>query len=67
MDLLDCACPPFGPLNGLLEPELDALCAYIDENLAKGFIRHSKSPAELAILFIEKKDGSLRNNIPNPI
>ena len=33
---------------------------YIDENLAKNFIRHSKSPAGAPILFVKKKDGSLR-------
>ncbi len=26
----------------------------------KGFIQHSKSPADAAILFVKKKDGSLR-------
>ena len=33
---------------------------YIDENLPKKFIRHSKSPAGASILFVKKKDGSLR-------
>ena len=33
---------------------------YIDENLAKGFIRHSKSPASASILFVKNKDRSLR-------
>ena len=60
IDLIDGACPPFGPIYGLSEPELDALRGYIDENLAKGFIRHSKSPAGSPILFVKKKDGSLR-------
>jgi hypothetical protein len=44
----------------LSEPELVALRTYIDENLANGFIRHSKSPAGAPILFVKKKDGSLR-------
>ena len=60
IDLLDGASPPFGPIYGLSEPELEALRTYIDENLAKGFIRHSKSPAGSPILFVKKKDGSLR-------
>jgi hypothetical protein len=34
--------------------------AYIKENLAKGFIRHSKSPAGAPCFFVKKKDGSLR-------
>jgi hypothetical protein len=33
---------------------------YLTENLAKGFIRHSKSPVGAPILFVKKKDGSLR-------
>ena len=33
---------------------------YIEENLTKGFICHSKSPANSPILFVEKKDGTLR-------
>jgi len=52
--------PPFGPIYGLSEPELQALCDYFTENLAKGFIQHSKSPAVAPILFVKKKDGSLR-------
>jgi hypothetical protein len=42
------------------EPESKALREYIDENLAKGFIRHSKSSAGAPVLFVKKKDGSLR-------
>ena len=60
IDLLEGASPPFGPIYGLTEPELAALREYIDENLAKGFIRHSKSPAASPILFVKKKDGTLR-------
>ena len=60
IDLKDGACPPFGPIYGLSEPELKALKIYIEENLAKGFIRHSKSPAGSPILFVKKKDGTLR-------
>jgi hypothetical protein len=40
--------------------ELEVLRVYIDENLASGFIRHSKSPAGAPIFFVKKKDGSLR-------
>jgi len=43
-----------------LEPELQSLRDYLTENLAKGFIRHSKSPTSAPILFVKKKDGSFR-------
>ena len=40
--------------------ELETLKAYIETNLANGFIRPSKSPAGAPILFDRKSDGSLR-------
>ena len=52
--------PPHGPIYRLSETELETLRAYLDENLAKGFIRSSTSPAGAPILFVKKKDGSLR-------
>ena len=52
--------PPFGPIYKLSESELTALREYLEENLKKGFIRPSNSPAGAPILFVKKKDGSLR-------
>jgi len=52
--------PPFGPIYQLLEKELKVLKEYINENLAKGFIRPSTSLVGSLVLFIPKKDGSLR-------
>jgi len=52
--------PPFGPLYTLSEVELKALDEYIRENLAKGYIQASTSPAGAPILFVKKRDGSLR-------
>ncbi len=52
--------PPYGPIYSLSEVELKALREYLDENLSKGFIRSSSSPAGAPILFVKKKDGSLR-------
>ncbi len=40
--------------------ELETLKVYIENNLASGFIRPSKSPAGAPILFDKKPDGSLR-------
>jgi hypothetical protein len=52
--------PPFGPLYSLSRPELEELKCWLDENLSKGFIRTSSSPAATPILFVKKGDGSLR-------
>ena len=52
--------PPYGPIYNLGLVELETLKAYIETNLANGFIRPSKSPAGAPILFDRKSDGSLR-------
>ena len=51
--------PPFGPLYGMSHKELLVLKEYIQENLPKGFIRHSFSQAGAPVLFVKKGDGSL--------
>jgi len=55
---------PNTPLNkGAIYPtsprEEKALKEYIDENLAKGFIRRSESQAGYPVLFVPKKSGEL--------
>lgn len=60
IDLDDGTTPPFGPIYSLSENETLALRQYLEENLQKGFIRPSNSPAGAPILFVKKKDGSLR-------
>jgi hypothetical protein len=60
IELQDGAQPPFRPIYNLLQTELVALRKYIDKNLSKNFIRHLKSPVEAPILFVKKKDESLR-------
>jgi hypothetical protein len=52
--------PPFGPLYSLSRTELEELKRWLEENLSKGFIRASSSPAGAPILFVKKEDGSLR-------
>ncbi|EED12060.1 gag/polymerase/env polyprotein, putative [Talaromyces stipitatus ATCC 10500] len=47
-------------LYPLSRAELEVLQYYLQENLKKGFIRPSKSPAASPILFVPKKDGTLR-------
>ena len=60
IDLIDDKQPPYGPIYSLGLVELETLKTYIKTNLANGFIRSSKLPAGAPILFIRKKDGSLR-------
>ena len=57
---LDGKDPPYGPLYNLSNTELKVLREYLDDALAKGWIRHSVSPAGAPILFVPKKDGGLR-------
>src|SRR5258708_36161079 len=50
---------PSGPIYSLTLMEKEALCTYIVENLAKGFICPSASSATSPILFVKKPNGSL--------
>ena len=52
--------PPLGQVYSLSQTELEALWAFIDEHLASGFIRPSRSPHGAPILFIKKKNGELQ-------
>ena len=47
--------PPFVPIYSLSVTEQTALKDYIDNNLEKGFITPSSSPAGSPILFVKKK------------
>lgn len=60
IDLKPGAQPPFGPLYSLSPKELEALREYLDDYLAKHWIRPSSSPAGAPVLFFKKPDGSLR-------
>ena len=63
---------PNGPTNSLRQVKLETLKAYIETNLANGFIRSSKSPADAPIFFDRKLDRFLQlcinyrglNNLP---
>jgi hypothetical protein len=57
IDLKDNSNPPWGPIYPLSEIELKALREYLDEMLAAGKIRPSKSPAGAPILFVPKPHG----------
>ena len=58
--LEDGASPPLGPIYSLSQEELLALRKFIDENTATRFICPSRSPHGAPVLFIQKKDRSLR-------
>ena len=52
--------PPYGPIYPLALAELKVLHEYLEDSLSKGFIRESTSLAGSPILFVPKKDGTLR-------
>ena len=52
--------PPYGPLYNKSIEELQVLRKYLNEQLEKGFIRASKSPAAAPVLFAKKPGGGLR-------
>jgi len=52
--------PPLGPIYSLLTLELQTLREFLDENLRTGTICPSQSPGGAPVLFVKKKNGSLR-------
>ena len=60
IDLVENKEPPYMPLYNLSQVELAELRRYLDDALAKGWIKPSVSPAGAPILFVPKKDGGLR-------
>ncbi|KAI2653726.1 Transposon Tf2-9 polyprotein [Labeo rohita] len=60
IELLPGQSPPKERIFPLSQPESEAMSNYIKEELAKGFIRPSTSPASAGFFFVKKKDGGLR-------
>src|SRR5271167_276442 len=60
IEIEEGASPPIGPMYSLSQSELATLREFIDEHLRIGFIRSTTSPHGAPVLFIKKKDGSLR-------
>ena len=58
--LIDGQQPPYGPIYNLEPVELETLKAYIETNLANGFIRPFKLYVSAPILFNQKSDSFLR-------
>ena len=51
---------PWGFLYSMSQDELKVLKKYLEENLSKGFIRASSSPATSSVLFTRKLEGDLQ-------
>ena len=60
IELLPGSSPPSRPTFRLSAVELAELKKQLDELLAAGFIQPSKSPFGAPILFVKKKDGTMR-------
>ena len=60
IDLEEGASPPLGTVYSLSQTELGVLRTFINEHLSYGFIKQSTSAHGAPVLFVHKKDGSLR-------
>ena len=60
INLLDNKQSHYGPIYSVGPVELETVKTYIKANLASGFIRLSKSHASAPIIFVRKRDSSLR-------
>ncbi len=60
IELMPGTRPPKGRIFPLSQPESEAMEHYIQEELAKGFIQPSTSPASAGFFFVKKKGGDLR-------
>lgn len=60
IELVPGSTPPSRPVYRMSPAELDELKKQLTELLDHGFIRPSKSPYGAPVLFVKKKDGSIR-------
>jgi len=60
IDLEKDSHPPVGTIYSLSKFEQETLKEFIDENLTNRFIHSTSSPHGALVLFVKKKDGSLR-------
>ena len=60
INLEEGASPPVGGVYPLSQSELSTLREFLNEHVRIGFIRQSSSPHGAPVLFVHKKDGSLR-------
>ena len=60
IELEEGTTPPVSPIYSLSPDKLRTLCEFIDKHLAYSFIHPTRSPCGAPVLFIKKKDSSLR-------
>ena len=60
LNLVNGKKPPYNPLYNLSQRELKVLREYLNNALFQGLIRHFISSTGAPVLFVSKKDGSLR-------
>jgi len=60
IDLEEDSHPPVGTIYSLSKFEQKTLKEFINKNLTNGFIHSTSSPHGAPVLFVKKKDGSLR-------
>jgi len=60
IDVLPESTPPYRPPYRLSPGETEELKRQLDDLLEKGFIRPSSSPYAAPVIFVKKKDGTLR-------
>jgi hypothetical protein len=60
IDIENGALPPLSQMYSLSRTKLEALHTFIEKHVCIGFICPSNSPHGVPILFVHKKDGSLR-------
>jgi len=60
MKLKEGVTAPSGPLYLISRDQSEVLRDYLKDNLIKGFIRTSQSPASSPVLFVKKSDSGLR-------
>jgi hypothetical protein len=66
--LQEGAQPPHKKSFGMTRDELAAAKKYIDENLAKGFIRPSSSPCASPVILVKKpgRGAAILRRLPSP-
>jgi hypothetical protein len=60
IDLVPGQAPPSRPTYRMSQPEMDELKKQLTDLMDKGYVQESKSPYGAPVLFVKKKDGTMR-------